>query len=251
MALQTSGTICISDLKTEFGSTANCLTSYYRGGSIVPNISTNNGIPTSGTICLTDFYGATALGDTTSANWFYADNQDEVSQGSVTAESYVRVEAYYTDFTYQSINVVADVNAVGGTYQEELWSANGGTTTATIATLPNPVYSIDGIGSLGYTVRYSASNFTGDASTDFNFDTQYGSLSSLTTSAQSLYVLTASPGSRRGLETRLTVTSGDGDETQAAGTCQIQLIFERSSYPTFTYTFTVDLQAEAISLGGQ
>jgi len=58
MTLQTSGNICIGDLKTEFGSSANCLTSYYRGGGIVPDSSTNSGVPTSGNICLTDFYGA-------------------------------------------------------------------------------------------------------------------------------------------------------------------------------------------------
>lgn len=59
MTLQTSGNICIGDLKTEFGSSANCLTSYYAGGGVVPSgaSGTNGAVPTSGTICLTDFYG--------------------------------------------------------------------------------------------------------------------------------------------------------------------------------------------------
>lgn len=59
MTLQTSGNICIGDLKTEFSSSANCLTSYYAGGGVVPSgaSGTNGAVPTSGTICLTDFYG--------------------------------------------------------------------------------------------------------------------------------------------------------------------------------------------------
>jgi hypothetical protein len=59
MTLQTSGTICISDLKTEFSSSSNCLTSYYAGGGVVPSgaSGTNGAVPTSGNICLTDFYG--------------------------------------------------------------------------------------------------------------------------------------------------------------------------------------------------
>ena len=59
MTLQTSGNICIGDLKTEFGSSANCLTSYYAGGGVVPSgaSGTNGAVPTSGNICLTDFYG--------------------------------------------------------------------------------------------------------------------------------------------------------------------------------------------------
>jgi len=56
MTLQTSGTICISDLIAECGGTG-CLTEYYRGGGLVPDTAENSGVPTSGTICLTDFYG--------------------------------------------------------------------------------------------------------------------------------------------------------------------------------------------------
>lgn len=56
MTLQTSGTICISDLIAECGGTG-CLTEYYRGGGLVPDTAENSGVPTSGTICITDFYG--------------------------------------------------------------------------------------------------------------------------------------------------------------------------------------------------
>lgn len=61
MTLQSSGAISILDIVGEFGgSGSHSLTEYYRGGAFVPNISENSSIPTSGTISLTDFYGATA-----------------------------------------------------------------------------------------------------------------------------------------------------------------------------------------------
>lgn len=60
MALPTSGTISINALKTEFGSSNNSLSAYYRGGGIVPDTPTNASVPTSGVISLFNFYGASA-----------------------------------------------------------------------------------------------------------------------------------------------------------------------------------------------
>ena len=57
MALPSSGTITINDIVTEFGGDApHALSEYYRGGSYVT--SNNTDVPTSGTIALSDFYGA-------------------------------------------------------------------------------------------------------------------------------------------------------------------------------------------------
>jgi hypothetical protein len=59
MALQSSGTITIQDIADEFGGTApHSLSEYYRNGVYVG--SNNTGVPTSGTISLSDFYGASA-----------------------------------------------------------------------------------------------------------------------------------------------------------------------------------------------
>lgn len=59
MALQSSGAISLSDLQTEFGgSNPISLSEYYRGGAYVPDTPTNSGVPTSGAISLSDFYGA-------------------------------------------------------------------------------------------------------------------------------------------------------------------------------------------------
>lgn len=61
MTLQTSGAISIDDIVGEFGGTSpDSITEYYRGGGLVPDNPTNINVPTSGTISLTDFYGAAA-----------------------------------------------------------------------------------------------------------------------------------------------------------------------------------------------
>lgn len=62
MALQTSGTISMYDICAEFGVAASTsIFSLYRGGGIVPDSSANSGVPTSGTISVFDFYGASDL----------------------------------------------------------------------------------------------------------------------------------------------------------------------------------------------
>ncbi len=59
MPLPGSGPISLGDLRTEFsGPTPHSLTDYYRGGAYVPDSPANIGVPTSGAISLTDFYGA-------------------------------------------------------------------------------------------------------------------------------------------------------------------------------------------------
>jgi len=61
---KTSLPVFMSDLRNFWGighvstPTYSRLTEYYRGGDIVPPISENNGIPTSGVIRLSDFVGA-------------------------------------------------------------------------------------------------------------------------------------------------------------------------------------------------
>ena len=57
MTLPSSGTITIAQIAAEFGGDApHSLSEYYRGGGLVPTNNTN--VPTSGTIALSDFYGA-------------------------------------------------------------------------------------------------------------------------------------------------------------------------------------------------
>ena len=66
MALQTSGEISLFDIRDEFGqSNPVNLLDYYRGGGIVPDIPDNSSVPTSGSISVQDFYGATDVVDAT------------------------------------------------------------------------------------------------------------------------------------------------------------------------------------------
>ena len=59
MALPSSGTLSINDIVGEFGGSApHSLSEYYRGGGLVPNIAANSSVPTSGTISISNFYGA-------------------------------------------------------------------------------------------------------------------------------------------------------------------------------------------------
>lgn len=81
MALQTSGMICMDDIKAEFGSTSNCLSDYYAGGGIV-NASTAPNVPTSGMICFNDFYGASASSPTFPASYSW-----RPYDGSITGSS--------------------------------------------------------------------------------------------------------------------------------------------------------------------
>ena len=62
MAVTSSAPIDIGDLVTEFGGDApHSLTEYYRGGSLVPNTTTNANVPTSGAISLTNFFGSSSV----------------------------------------------------------------------------------------------------------------------------------------------------------------------------------------------
>jgi hypothetical protein len=60
MTLQTSGSMTLEQIQTEFGGPSPVvLENYYRGGSYVPNTTTNASVPTSGAITFpTNFYGA-------------------------------------------------------------------------------------------------------------------------------------------------------------------------------------------------
>lgn len=88
MALPSSGTLTIADIAGEFGGSApHALSEYYRGGSLVPNVSQNNSVPTSGAISISDFYGATnyvalsILGNTT---WVTGNTSSTTSSQSVS-----------------------------------------------------------------------------------------------------------------------------------------------------------------------
>ena len=59
MALQGSGAISFNNLRTEYSNSGSiALSEMYKGGSFVANHSNNPNVPTSGTIAMSNFYGA-------------------------------------------------------------------------------------------------------------------------------------------------------------------------------------------------
>lgn len=59
MTIVSSGAISIQSLVGEYGGSApHALSEYYKGGGLVANHSNNPNVPTSGTISLSNFYGA-------------------------------------------------------------------------------------------------------------------------------------------------------------------------------------------------
>lgn len=88
MALPSSGQIDIDQIRAEFGGTTPVsINQYYRGGGLVPNISANSGVPTSGQISFSNFYGATAYVPDITPDAFDFTSLIDSGDGSVTANT--------------------------------------------------------------------------------------------------------------------------------------------------------------------
>lgn len=81
MTLPSSGPLTLADIQGEFGgSNPISLSEYYAGGAYVPAGTTgvNGPVPTSGTISISDFYGASnqyaAFDDTTASDYQFSPN---------------------------------------------------------------------------------------------------------------------------------------------------------------------------------
>jgi hypothetical protein len=112
MAVPSSGAVSIQDLVDEFGgSTPHSISEYYRGGSLVPDVSANNSVPTSGEIALTDFYGAV------NATFI------EASGGSESTSGDYKIHTFNGNGTF-TVNSVG--NSAGSNTVEYLVIAGGG-----------------------------------------------------------------------------------------------------------------------------
>ncbi len=155
MALQTSGPISLLDIQNEFGGpTPIVITNYYRGGSYVQNISTNNNVPTSGPIALTNFYGAT----------------NQALYCSVSGGGTVQSTTSYT-FTLTATTNVPSPSYAWTTTGGTLSATTGSSVTLTFSDSPNNIVSevvtctVNGSysGSATCTIKNgSLSCFTGD-----------------------------------------------------------------------------------------
>lgn len=144
---KSSGSVSISELQTFFGTSAGALSSYYRGGGVVPNVSQNSGIPTSGQISLSNFYGASNVATPTpqvrlavSVNFLpyragtyygYWTDVGMIGGGGRGAIDYVAVGSLpYLDGN----GYYVDINSV-------LWNTNGNFSVQ--LSVPTPSYATD------------------------------------------------------------------------------------------------------------
>jgi hypothetical protein len=112
MTLPASGTLKISDLRTEFtGPATSKMTDYYKGGTYVPNTPTNSAVPTSGTIKLSNFYGASSALPAPTGTF---------SAANFTSTSGAFGGSYYisNNLTLTVTNGPITVTASGGTIQK-------------------------------------------------------------------------------------------------------------------------------------
>lgn len=218
MAIVSSGTISIHtragtdrSITGEFGGTApHALSEYYRGGANVPSGVT--GVPASGEIALSDFYGA--------ANTFATTYSSDIDAQSFAPDSNVDANIRWRVFYSSSL---IKVQVTGG---EDLTPSSG-----------SEVYRITGAPS-GYTVRYGTFTHNDDIPTVSG--TMSTSATSIPTAPSSVYV-----------DLRIESGGGYDDPGSQFATGTGSLIFEKSGDTTFTYSFSYGLEAETEGSGGE
>jgi len=110
MALQSSGAISFDNLRTEYGNGGSiALSEMYRGGAFVLDHSNNSGVPTSGTISLSNFYGA----NNTAPSWSMT-----LTVGSITGK--------INEFGYGAFGFVQDNNPTYGSVSDNTVDILGG-----------------------------------------------------------------------------------------------------------------------------
>ena len=221
MALAPNPPICLTDLRTEFGDANGgnvCLTEYYAGGANVPSgtSGTNGAVPTSGTVCLTDFLGTSNVYDTTYDSTL--SEQEYSLDSNIIIRPQLRIQ-------YASGNI--NVN----------WYPDSENPSPGSGTL---VYQIVNPAS-GYTVRDSHTE-TGDGPNNWTYSNiqPNGSAVSIPTST---FFTDWQPEFESG---------GSYDQPgENFSTLTVSLIFEKSGETTFTYNFTLDVEVETAGEGGQ
>ena len=96
MTLPSSGTLSLSSIQGEFGgSNPISLSEYYRNRPLVPSYPANTGIPTSGTISINQFYGAT---NTAPANTTFAGTAGQYTTGGKAPATETGIRVYAPAF---------------------------------------------------------------------------------------------------------------------------------------------------------
>ncbi len=131
MTLQASGAISLEDIQTEFGG-ANPISieEYYRGGVNVPIIPETVGIPASGTISMSDFYGTSA----TAAFTVSISTQTIFSLNSQASLQTVSTGQMQSIANLSTSNIAGEWGTpitvgIGSSYECRVSSVSGGTLT--------------------------------------------------------------------------------------------------------------------------
>jgi hypothetical protein len=221
MALAPNPPICLTDLRTEFGDANGgnvCLTEYYAGGANVPSgtSGTNGAVPTSGTVCLTDFLGTSNVYDTT------YDSTLSEQEYSVDTNIIIRPQLR---IQYASGNI--NVN----------WYPDSENPSPSSGTL---VYQIVNPAS-GYTVR-NTHTATGDGPNNWSYSNIQPNGSAVSIPTSTFYQ-----------DWQPTFESGGSYDQPGQNISFLteSLIFEKSGETTFTYNFTLDVEIETAGEGGQ
>tara|TARA_B100001093_G_C26765541_1_gene987723 strand:- start:698 stop:1495 length:798 start_codon:yes stop_codon:yes gene_type:complete len=144
MALPSSGVLTLADIQTEFGGTNPIgLSEYYRGGGLVPNTTGNAGIPTSGVISVTDFYGAANTIALNLATHGTGTNGASISIGTARSTRMVHLSGFTTNATSPTSGTIGGVTATvinTGTqspngFAGNTWQAYAKVPTGTTATV--------------------------------------------------------------------------------------------------------------------
>jgi hypothetical protein len=165
MPLVSSGEISIGgstpgrSINSEFGRAANATTSMsqlYRGGDIVPNATVNNAIPTSGTISLSQFYGAT---NRVPINIVLSTNQTNYVLNTAKAAGYVAGVSDITLTINSGVYVSSNNTSVPALNVDTSWAAGD-----TITIVNNGfIVGMGGAGGAGQSVDVNANLFGGSA----------------------------------------------------------------------------------------
>jgi hypothetical protein len=121
MPLPASGAISFDNLQTEFGNTNPIPISDYYRGALVPNISVNSSVPTSGTISMSNFYNAAQVDRIPAA----------FNIGNIALSGNDFVEANTNTITITGINTPITLTFLTTTSSAQRSGTGFGTTTIT------------------------------------------------------------------------------------------------------------------------
>ena len=165
MALQTSGVISLNDIQNEFGG-ANPIgfAEYYRGGAYVPNTSQNNSVPTSGTISLSNFYGASNAPPIPFTNYMRSSTTADAVYSTYSRTSGIASTTALLDIRLIRLDPYVYLQVKeGASAPASTWYNTAGT-GLTLSTSYVPIARFDLTGITAIRLEWSAST-TGDGST--------------------------------------------------------------------------------------